>query len=83
MTKAEILTKMNECGVVAVIRANSPEEAEKLAEACSKGGIVGLELTFTVRAPRKSSPNSTKRKTPNTSPAPAPSWMPQPRVSPS
>jgi 2-dehydro-3-deoxyphosphogluconate aldolase/(4S)-4-hydroxy-2-oxoglutarate aldolase len=48
MQKYEIVEKLLDCGVVAVIRANGIEEAEKLSDACVKGGIKGLEVTFTV-----------------------------------
>ena len=48
MQKQEITQKVLDCGVVAVIRASSIEMAEKVATACAEGGIVGLELTFTV-----------------------------------
>ena len=48
MQKQEITQKVLDCGVVAVIRASSVEMAEKVATACAEGGIVGLELTFTV-----------------------------------
>ena len=48
MQKYEIVEKLLGCGVVAVIRANGIEEAQKLCDACVKGGIVGLEVTFTV-----------------------------------
>lgn len=44
----QTLEQLVKGGVVAVIRANSPEQAEKLALAASKGGIKGLEITFTV-----------------------------------
>jgi len=46
--KGDIIRDLTKCGVVAVIRANNYEEAEKLSECCVKGGIVGLEITFTV-----------------------------------
>ncbi|MBO8414135.1 MAG: bifunctional 2-keto-4-hydroxyglutarate aldolase/2-keto-3-deoxy-6-phosphogluconate aldolase [Firmicutes bacterium] len=46
--KGDIVRDLLKCGVVAVIRANSVEEAKKLADCCVKGGIVGLEITFTV-----------------------------------
>lgn len=46
--RGDIIRDLLKCGVIAVIRANSYEEAEKLAECCVKGGIVGLEITFTV-----------------------------------
>ena len=35
-------------GLVAVIRADSPEQAERIAEACAQGGVSALEITFTV-----------------------------------
>ena len=34
--------------MVAVVRAKSSEEALKIAEACRAGGILGIEITFTV-----------------------------------
>ncbi len=46
--KSDIVRDLLECGVIAVIRANDYEEAAKLADCCVKGGIVGLEITFTV-----------------------------------
>lgn len=48
MKKYEIEKKLIDCGVIAVIRANSIEEATRLSEAVSLGGITGLEITFTV-----------------------------------
>lgn len=35
-------------GVVAVVRAESSEQAVKIADACLKGGISAIEITFTV-----------------------------------
>jgi 2-dehydro-3-deoxyphosphogluconate aldolase/(4S)-4-hydroxy-2-oxoglutarate aldolase len=37
-----------ESGLVAVIRAESCEQAERIAEACAEGGVAALEVTFTV-----------------------------------
>lgn len=48
MNKNETVSKLLDCGVIAVIRGNSLEEAVKLSKACAEGGIVGLEVTFTV-----------------------------------
>ncbi|PLS06934.1 bifunctional 4-hydroxy-2-oxoglutarate aldolase/2-dehydro-3-deoxy-phosphogluconate aldolase [Neobacillus cucumis] len=48
MKKVNILSKVTECGVVAVVRADSKEEAVNISEACVKGGIQGIEVTFTV-----------------------------------
>lgn len=49
MKKINILSKVTECGVVAVVRADSKEEAVKISEACVEGGIQGIEVTFTVQ----------------------------------
>ncbi|MEH6991583.1 bifunctional 4-hydroxy-2-oxoglutarate aldolase/2-dehydro-3-deoxy-phosphogluconate aldolase [Neobacillus drentensis] len=49
MKKLTILSKVTECGVVAVVRADSKEEAVKISEACVRGGIQGIEVTFTVQ----------------------------------
>lgn len=49
MKKINILTKIAECGVVAVVRADSKEEAVNISEACVEGGIQGIEVTFTVQ----------------------------------
>ncbi|QXE01581.1 bifunctional 4-hydroxy-2-oxoglutarate aldolase/2-dehydro-3-deoxy-phosphogluconate aldolase [Terribacillus sp. DMT04] len=49
MEKASVLTKLSEQGIVAVVRADSPEEAIQISEACIEGGITGIEVTFTVR----------------------------------
>jgi 2-dehydro-3-deoxyphosphogluconate aldolase / (4S)-4-hydroxy-2-oxoglutarate aldolase len=49
MKKINVLTKIAECGVVAVVRADTKEEAVNISEACVKGGIQGIEVTFTVK----------------------------------
>lgn len=49
MNKLQVLTKIADCGVVAVVRADSKEEAIHISEACVKGGILGIEVTFTIR----------------------------------
>ncbi|PLS02236.1 bifunctional 4-hydroxy-2-oxoglutarate aldolase/2-dehydro-3-deoxy-phosphogluconate aldolase [Neobacillus cucumis] len=49
MQKLNVLTRISECGVVAVVRADSKEEAIKISEACVNGGIIGIEVTFTVQ----------------------------------
>jgi 2-dehydro-3-deoxyphosphogluconate aldolase/(4S)-4-hydroxy-2-oxoglutarate aldolase len=48
MQKYETVEKLLACGVIAVVRASSLDEAKKLSAACAEGGIVGLEITFTV-----------------------------------
>lgn len=48
MKKFEVISKLADNGVVAVIRAESVEKAVLLGKAISEGGIRGLEITFTV-----------------------------------
>jgi 2-dehydro-3-deoxyphosphogluconate aldolase/(4S)-4-hydroxy-2-oxoglutarate aldolase len=48
MEKSEVLKRLTDCGVVAVVRAENEEMAIKISEACIKAGIVGIEITFTV-----------------------------------
>ena len=48
MKKAEILEKLVESGVVAVIRAENQDQATHIAEACALGSVAALEITFTV-----------------------------------
>lgn len=48
MKRLSILKRLIECGVVAVLRADSAEESLKICDSVVKGGINGLELTFTV-----------------------------------
>lgn len=48
MEKNEVIKKICDCGVVAVVRAKNAEEGLKIAEACAAGGIAALEITFTV-----------------------------------
>lgn len=49
MNKLNVLNKITSCGVVAVVRATSKKEALNISEACVKGGITGIEITFTVQ----------------------------------
>jgi len=46
--KLNVLQKIMDTGVVAVVRAESSEQAVKIADACLKGGISAIEITFTV-----------------------------------
>ncbi|MED4225920.1 bifunctional 4-hydroxy-2-oxoglutarate aldolase/2-dehydro-3-deoxy-phosphogluconate aldolase [Neobacillus cucumis] len=49
MEKFNVIKNITECGVVAVVRADSNEEALLISEACIKGGILGIEVTFTIQ----------------------------------
>jgi hypothetical protein len=46
--KNEVLGKILASGLVAVIRAQNPDQAARIAEACALGGVAALEITFTV-----------------------------------
>ncbi len=48
IAKLEVLGKITAAGLVAVIRADSPEQAERIAEACALGGVAAIEITYTV-----------------------------------
>ncbi len=48
MTKQEVLSSLQESGVVAVIRADTIANAEKIVESIVKGGITAIEVTMTV-----------------------------------
>jgi len=65
MEKKEILRRLEECGVVAVVRANSAEEAIKIADACMAGGVKGIEITYTVPGASEIITALTKKYTPD------------------
>ncbi len=48
MKRLEMIKKISDAGLVAVIRATSKEEGIKIVEAVKKGGIKALEITMTV-----------------------------------
>jgi len=48
MTKDDVLKRLEEIGVIPVVRAASAEEAVAMAEAIGEGGIPVLEITLTV-----------------------------------
>ena len=47
MSKIENLKRIEESGIVAVVRAESSEQALKIAEAVKAGGIQAIEITMT------------------------------------
>ena len=53
LPKMATLQRVVEKGIVAVVRAETPEKAEKIARACLDGGIDAIEITFTVPAAHK------------------------------
>lgn len=48
MNRQDVLRRINEVGVVPVVRAASPEEAIQVIEAIKTGGLSILEITMTV-----------------------------------
>ncbi len=48
MYKHEVLKKITDVGVVAVVRAENEEQAINISKACIEGGIPAIEVTFTV-----------------------------------
>ena len=47
MKKEQVLSRLCQCGLVAVVRARDAEDALRIAEACIRGGCAGIELTYT------------------------------------
>lgn len=48
MKNVDILVGLEKAGIIAVVRGETKEKALKASHAIIKGGIVGIELTFTV-----------------------------------
>lgn len=48
MDKEKIITRIQDCGIVAVVRAESVDKAIRITDACIEGGVAAIELTFTV-----------------------------------
>lgn len=48
MDKETVLQKIQDVGLVAVVRATSGEQAKKITDACIAGGVAAIEMTFTV-----------------------------------
>lgn len=47
MDKIDVVKKIQDIGVVSVIRGKTPEEAMTMADACIAGGVTAIELAFT------------------------------------
>ncbi len=48
MQQYEILKKIKESKIVAIVRVNSIEEAIRISKACAKGNIKAIEITYTI-----------------------------------
>jgi 2-dehydro-3-deoxyphosphogluconate aldolase / (4S)-4-hydroxy-2-oxoglutarate aldolase len=47
MHPARVIGQIIECGIVAVVRSDSSQQAVQIGDACLKGGVTVLEITFT------------------------------------
>ena len=65
MDKERILTKIQDAGIVAVIRAEDTDTAIRITDACIEGGVAAIELTFTVPHADKVIEELAKRYTPD------------------
>ena len=48
MDKQTVIQKIKDVGIVSVVRATNADQAVKITDACIKGGVPAIELTFTV-----------------------------------
>ncbi|MGI5859632.1 MAG: bifunctional 2-keto-4-hydroxyglutarate aldolase/2-keto-3-deoxy-6-phosphogluconate aldolase [Tepidanaerobacteraceae bacterium] len=48
MKKLNVIKRIIDCGIVAVVRAESADQALKIAEAVKAGGVEAIEITMTV-----------------------------------
>nr|MDD6335344.1 bifunctional 2-keto-4-hydroxyglutarate aldolase/2-keto-3-deoxy-6-phosphogluconate aldolase [bacterium] len=48
MKKEHIIQRITDVGLVAVIRAESADQARRMTDACIEGGVAAVEITFTV-----------------------------------
>ncbi len=48
MVKEDVIKRITDVGIVAVVRAESAEKAKKITDACIAGGVPAIEMTFTV-----------------------------------
>ncbi len=53
MDKQTVIKKIKDVGIVAVVRATTSDEAKRITEACMRGGVPAIELTFTVPGAHK------------------------------
>ncbi|MBC7765948.1 MAG: bifunctional 2-keto-4-hydroxyglutarate aldolase/2-keto-3-deoxy-6-phosphogluconate aldolase [Hyphomonadaceae bacterium] len=48
MDKEQVIQRITEVGIVAVVRADNADQAKRITEACIMGGVAAIEMTFTV-----------------------------------
>ncbi|MEO8099197.1 MAG: bifunctional 2-keto-4-hydroxyglutarate aldolase/2-keto-3-deoxy-6-phosphogluconate aldolase [Acidobacteriota bacterium] len=65
MPKLTVLSRVVESGLVAIVRTDSPDQANRIADACAEGGVAALEVTFTVPGAASVIENLSKRYRPD------------------
>jgi len=53
MKRQKLVTKITDNGLVAVVRAETAEQAYRIFDACIEGGVAAIEITFTVPGAHK------------------------------
>jgi 2-dehydro-3-deoxyphosphogluconate aldolase/(4S)-4-hydroxy-2-oxoglutarate aldolase len=48
VAKLDVLSKITDSGLVAIVRVDNSPDAVRLVEACAEGGATAIEVTFTV-----------------------------------
>ena len=51
--KETIISRIRDCGIVAVVRAESSDQARRISDDCLEGGVAAVEITFTVPGAHK------------------------------
>jgi len=53
MVKEQIITKVLDSGLVAIVRTDTADKARRISDACLEGGVAAIELTFTTPGAHK------------------------------
>ena len=53
MKKEQVIARIRQTGLVAVVRAENEDRAIRITEACLEGGVPAIEITFTVPGAHK------------------------------
>ena len=61
MNKTDMLEKVKELGLLAVIRGPSPELTLKMVEALIDGGVLGIEITYSTPNAEEGGSNAGKK----------------------
>jgi 2-dehydro-3-deoxyphosphogluconate aldolase/(4S)-4-hydroxy-2-oxoglutarate aldolase len=48
VAKLDVLSKITDCGLVAIVRSDNSTDAARIVDACAEGGAKAIEITFTV-----------------------------------